>query len=149
MIKKNIIRLTESEFKHVITETIKNIFESYGNGNRTERFDLQLYDVDAFEDQELEKYFEDANVPDTVDVSLTVYEEPYDPGDYWTPPSGGERNFVNCEVDIDGKFKTILPESLYQIFIDEIESYLESNYDEYMDKIPYDNWNYNECDDDY
>lgn len=147
MNRKNVIHLTESEFKHMITETVKKIFESYGNGERTERFDLNLADVDMFENQELEEYFEDNNTPDTVYVSLTVYEEPYDSGDYFTPPSGGERSFENCEVDIDGKFKRLLPENLYHIFISEIVSYLESNYDEYMDKIPYDDWNYNEWDD--
>lgn len=139
MNKKNVIRLTESEFKYMITEAIKNIFESYDN-KRYERFDLDLADVDMFDNPELEDYFADADLPNSVDVSLTVIEEPSYEGDYNNAPYGGRIEYVGCEVDIDGSFKKELPQSLYNIFVDEITNYLKSNYEKIIDDMANDEY---------
>lgn len=142
MNRKNVIRLTESEFKHMISEAVKNIVESYRNNERTEKIDLKLWDIDSFENQQLEEFFRDAiNAPDSVFISLTVNEEPYDSGDYNNAPSGGEYYFIDCEVDINNRFKRYFGEenasNLYPIFIEEITEYLETNYDKIMRKIPH------------
>jgi hypothetical protein len=123
----------------MITEAVKNIFESYDN-KRYERFKLDLADVDMFDNPELEDYFADAELPNSVDVSLTVIEEPSYEGDYNNAPYGGGIEYVDCEVDIDGSFKKELPQSLYNIFVDEITNYLKSNYENIIDGMVNDDY---------
>ena len=59
MNRKNIIRLTESEFKNLISESVKNIVEdfyksfNFDSNRQNVRFDFNLSDLsDGFQNQE-------------------------------------------------------------------------------------------------
>lgn len=160
MNRKNIIRLTESEFKKLISESVRNIVEdfhksfNYGTNEQNVRFDFDLYDLlsNGFQNQELEEFFSYANAPKTVDVSLTVNVQSYDEGDYDTAPYGSDMAFVDCEVDVDGKFKEFFKknnmEELYNEFVKEIYSYLQANFENYVDDFMYDDYDPYEYDPD-
>lgn len=151
MNRKNIIRLTESEFKKLISESVKNIVEdfhksfNFDSNRQNVRFDFNLSDLsDGFQNQELEEFFSYSKAPETVDVSLIVDEESYDEGDYGTAPYGGDITFVDCEVDVDGKFKDFFKKNnmlkLYNEFKKEIYSYIEANCENYIDDSIYDDY---------
>ena len=141
--KKNIIRLTESELRSMIKEAVtKMITES---SESIYYADVDMYDVSNYCTPQLDDFFEEADCPETVSVELVYEIEPYDAGDYYTPPSGGDANIYDYRIDTDGKFKSILPPELYDSFIKSVESYLDNNLDEYREKI-YDDYDDDEPD---
>ena len=138
--KKQIIRLTESDLHNIITESVNRILhESYSHSEEYILIDVD--DVD-FKDERVSDFLydnQDKEFP-KVSVKLEYDIEPYDGGDYYTPPSGGYANIVRCEPDEDNQFKNIIPQELYQSFIEGIESYVYSNSDEYESQL-YDSYN--------
>ena len=61
-----------------------------------------------------------------------------------TAPYGGDITFVDCEVDVDGKFKDFFKKNnmlkLYNEFKKEIYSYIEANCENYIDDSIYDDY---------
>ena len=143
--KKQIIRLTESDLHNIITESVNRILhESYSHSE-----EYILIDVDDvnFKDERVSDFLydnQDKEFP-KVSVKLEYDIEPYDGGDYYTPPSGGYANIVRCEPDEDNQFKNIIPQELYQSFIEGIESYVYSHSEEYESQLN-DSFNDNEPD---
>ena len=132
--KKNIIRLTESELKNLIRESVKSIIAE-ANGYNTEDISVDLCYVD-FDSEELGDFLDSLDeYPDQVSCELEYSIEEYDRGDYWTPPSGGYAEIVDWSVDTDGVFKSILPPELYEIFVQSVSSYISDNTDSFAEKI--------------
>lgn len=112
----------------------KNITESSAN-QVSEVFEVDLYYVD-FTSQELSDYFENNDIPhNSVDVKMVFETYPYNGGDYFTPPSGGNVDFIDCVVDCYGEFKKILPDELYQLFIDDVRRFVDENSEGFAEEI--------------
>lgn len=138
--KKQIIRLTESDLHEIIKESVNRILHESSSYSE-EYIMVDVYDVN-FKDERVSDFLydnQDNELPQ-VSVKLEYDIEPYDGGDYYTPPSGGYANIVRCEPDEDNQFKNIIPQELYQSFIEGIESYVYSNSDEYESQL-YDSYN--------
>ena len=133
--KKQIIRLTEQDLHNIITESVNRILnESFSHSE--EYIMVDVYDVD-FKDDRVSYFlddYQDKGLP-KVSVKLEYDIEPYDGGDYYTPPSGGHASIVSCEPDYDSQFKNIIPQELYQSFIEGIEDYVYSHSDEYESQL--------------
>lgn len=137
--KKNIVRLTESELKAFIKEAIHNIISEASNNKWDSYMSIDLYDID-FDDEELDEFFENLEeCPDSVEVGIDYEIIPYDGGDYYTPPSGGEANLTNYELDVYNTFKEIMPEALYERFLTYVEKAFSKQIDDYLMEI-YDNY---------
>lgn len=136
IMKKNIIRLTESELKTMIKEAVTKIITESPFYRKppvqNDIIEVELMDLE-FSNPKLDEFFEDAQCPETVSVRVEYTVEPIDHGDYWTPPSGGEVEIENMEVDYDGVFKGIIPADLYQSFVSEVQSYVNNNWDRYSE----------------
>lgn len=134
--RKNTIRLTESELKTMIKEAVSKIITE-SPLYRKSPVQEGIIEVDLmyleFSNPQLEEFFEDAKCPETVSVRVEYTVEPFNRGDYWTPPSGGEVEMENMEVDYDGVFKNIIPADLYQSFVSEVQSYVNDNWDRYSE----------------
>lgn len=137
--EKNIIRLTESELKTMIKEVVTKIIKEASYS--TDTIEVELYYLD-FTDPKLDEFFEDAECPENVLVELQYDIEPYDGGDYWTPPSGGYANIYGYNIDCDNTFKKIIPPELYNSFLQSVEDYLNKNCDEYSERLYDDYSNY-------
>lgn len=133
MKNKNTIRLTESELKTLIKETVKKIIkESYNS--RTENYDIDLSGIYSFS-PEVDNFFENNKCPDTVSVDIDFQAEPYNPGDRWTPPSGGEWYISEIEIDTDGIFKKIMPNNVYQHFINDVNEHIMKNMRTFIENL--------------
>lgn len=141
--KKNVIRLTESELKAFIKEAVHNIISEASNKRWDSYMSIDMGDVEC--DDELADFFDNLEeCPDTVEVGIDYEIIPYDRGDYYTPPSGGEAELTNYELDVYNTFEDILPEDLYQRFLgyvdkafsNKIDNYLMEIYDDYEDYEP-------------
>ena len=97
---------------------------------------VDVYDVD-FKDERVSYFLDDNQDKELPKVSVKLeYDiEPYDGGDYYTPPSGGNASIVSCEPDYDSQFKNIIPQELYQSFIEGIENYVYSHSEEYESQL--------------
>jgi hypothetical protein len=132
--KKQLIRITESDLHQIIKESVKNIIkEGMLDNTFTNWIDIDLYDVDIPE--EIDALGEDALPYETVDAEITFREEPYDKGDYYTPPSGGEIYIVDCNIDTDGKFAQILEPNIHKLFVKSVEDYIYNHEDEIINKL--------------
>lgn len=134
--EKKIIRLTESELKTMIKEAVNKIIaESPLYRKPPVQEDIIKVNLMYLElsNPQLEEFFENTDCPETVSVRVEYTVEPIDHGDYWTPPSGGEVEMVNMEVDYDNVFKNIIPTELYQSFVSEVQSYINNNWDRYLE----------------
>ena len=127
--KRQIIRLTESDLHEIIKESVNQILKE-SSSNYHDYVSIDLLNVD-FGDERLEEFLGSLTEMPEVSVKLEFDIEPYDPGDYWTPPYGGYANIVDCTPDEDGYYKKIIPEELYQCFIDGVEKYVDENHEEY------------------
>jgi hypothetical protein len=131
---KNIIRLTESELKTMIKEAVNKIITESPLYRkpvaREDYINVELMDLE-FSNLQLDEFFAEAECPPVVKVKVKYTIEPIDRGDYWTPSSGGGIEKQDIEVDYDGTFKNIVPEDLYQIFISDIQSYVNKHWDGY------------------
>jgi hypothetical protein len=130
--KKNIVRLTESELKTMIKEAVTKIIKE--SSCYSDTVEVELYYLE-FSNPQLDEFFEDANCPESVSVEIKYDIEPYDEGDYWTPPSGGDVNIYSFNIDIDGKFKEIIPAELYDSFVQDVETYLNEHSDDYCEQL--------------
>ena len=146
MKRKNIIRLTESELKTLISESVKNILKESGirkineSSGISKNFDVDLYYVEI-SNPELDEYLSELEtLPETVSVLMNFNEEPYDAGDYYTAPSGGYFELENYEIDTDGAFKRIIPQNLYQSFIQDVASYIDSHANEFESQMDSDDY---------
>lgn len=142
--KKNVIRLTESELKAFIKEAVHNIILEASNNRWNSYMSIDIDDIDC-DDEELKEFFDNLEeCPDSVEVGIDYKIIPYDGGDYNTPPSGGEAELTNYELDVYNTFKDILPEELYQRFLgcvdrafsNQIDDYLMGIYDDYENYEP-------------
>ena len=134
MANKQIIRITESELKNIIKESVKTILKEQSNIKKiikesskdTEIFDIDLFRID-FTNPELEEFFDENDIPESVSVGMKFDYDSYDSGDYYTAPYGGHATLTDYVVDYYGKFKKILPPELYKSFIYDVNTYIENH----------------------
>lgn len=139
--KKNIIRLTESELKAFIKEAVHSIISEASNKSWDTYMSIDMGDIDY--DDELADFFDNLEeCPDTVEVGIDYEIIPYDRGDYYTPPSGGEAELTNYELDVYNTFEDILPEDLYQRFLGYVDKAFSNKIDDYLMGIYDDYENY-------
>lgn len=151
--KKNVVRLTESELKAFIKEAVHNIISEASNKQWDDYMSIDIGYVDC-DDEELVEFFDNLEeCPDSVEVGIDYEIIPYDRGDYYTPPSGGGAELTDYELDVDNTFQNILPEDLYQRFLgyvdkafsNQIDDYLMEVYDKYANYEPdYDDREYDD-----
>lgn len=136
---KRTIRLTESDLRQVIKESVTKILnESYCNTKCIED-EINISDTNG-SDILFDYLYENDITDDIVSVNIYVDNEPYDAGDYYTPPSGGA-SYSHCEVDVDGKFKQILPDEIYSELVSAVEEYIDRHSDEYVEEfVEYNDW---------
>ena len=140
--KKQIIRLTESDLHNIIKESVNRILNE-SDSNSEEYIMVDVYDVD-FKDERITDFLDDNQDKGLPKVSVKLEYDivPYDEGDYYTPPGGGYASIVSCEPDYNNQFKNIIPQELYQSFIEGIESHVYSHSDEYESQLYDDYINY-------
>lgn len=132
--KKNVIRLTETEFKKLIKESVKQtlneinekkyLHESY-NSYETLNIIVDLSEVDLNEIIS-ETLFENGINDNEVNVTLYFENTPNDRG-------GSGLLYVECDVDTDNKFKGVLSNELYDEFVEAVSNYVEYNSDDYAE----------------
>lgn len=142
---KNVIRLTESELKTIITESVKQIISEAFGKSRTSNtnvasFGVHLNDI-RFENLQLddfitENYDELPSEEVQVEISYSTYAG--DKGDYYTPPTAPYAELNDIKVDTNQVFANAMSSELYQIFIQEVDSFVENNYEDYIQEISYD-----------
>lgn len=145
MENKQIIRITESELKNIIKESVKRILKEKSNFKKiikesskgTKIFYIELFHID-FTNPELEEFFDENDIPESVSVNMKFDYHSYDSGDYYTAPSGGYATLTNYVVDYDGKFKKILPPELYKSFIHDVNTYIEKYSTEFEEDMSVD-----------
>ena len=144
---KKVITLTESEFKSLITESVKKIIrEAYGQRSSGGGFYSHDVSVDVmemtFDNPNLQKFFEDNvdTLPNNGDVKCEIGAnlEPRFRGDHENPPYGGELSLDEWAVDSDSAFKTYFEQAgmlvLYPEFVRDVEYYLDENIDDLVDE---------------
>lgn len=140
--KKNVIRLTESELKAFIKEAINNIISEASDKKWDGYMSIDIGNIDC-DDEELVDFFDNLEeCPDSVEVGIDYEIIPYDRGDYYTPPSGGGAELTDYELDVDNTFQNILPEELYQRFLGCVDKVFSNQIDDYLIKIYDDYENY-------
>lgn len=140
--KKNVVRLTESELKALIKEAVHNIISEASNNRWDGYMSIDIRDIDC-DDEELEAFFENLEeYPDSVEVGIDYEIMPYNGGDYYTPPSGGGAELTNYELDVYNTFKEIMPEDLYQRFLGYVDKAFSNKIDDYLMRIYDDYENY-------
>ena len=73
------------------------------------------------------------DAPNQISIKFEYEIIPYDGGDYYTPPEGGYAEIHGYEIDEDGAYKAIMPTEIYQIFVSEVTSYIDSNIGRFED----------------
>lgn len=141
---KKTIHLTESELKTMIKEAVNKILTE---SQKYYTWDINVNMGDIMFEGDLDNFLEDMyenemDVPESVSVVLEYEMEPYDAGDYWTPPSGGGCNIIDFEIDPSNEFKSIIPNALYEEFITVVSKYVNKNMESYCEQI----CKYHECD---
>lgn len=140
--KKNVVRLTESELKAFIKEAVHNIISEASNNKWDSYMSIDLYDIDC-DDEELGAFFENLEeYPDSVEVGIDYEIIPYNGGDYYTPPSGGGAELTNYELDVYNTFKEIMPEDLYQRFLGYVDKAFSNKIEDYLMRIYDEHKNY-------
>ena len=137
MYNKKIIRLTESEFKTIIKESISTILENINDKKllkESEIINVDLYDIDTSDYPELDEYLQDANIPDSISVEMMFDENESDNGDYYTPSTSAYFSLYDYNIDINGEFKKYLPEELYDSFINCVSELIERNKSAYEEE---------------
>ena len=142
MANKQIIRITESELKNIIKESVKTILKEQSSikkiikesSKETKIFDIDLFHID-FTNPELEEFFDENDIPESVSVGMRFDSNSYDSGDYYTPESGGYVTLTDYVVDYDGEFKKILPPELYKSFIHDVNTYIEKYSDDFEEDM--------------
>lgn len=140
--KKNVVRLTESELKALIKEAVHNIISEASNNRWDSYMSIDIRDIDC-DDEELGAFFDNLEeYPDSVEVGIDYEIIPYNGGDYYTPPSGGGAELTNYELDVYNTFKEIMPEDLYQRFLGYVDKAFSNKIDDYLMRIYDDYENY-------
>lgn len=134
---KKTIHLTESELKTMIKEAVNKILTE---SQKYYTWDINVDIGDIMFEGDLDNFLEgiyenEKDTPGSVSVVLEYKMEPYDAGDYWTPPSGGGCDIIDFEVDPSGKFKSIIPNALYEEFITVVSKYVNKNMELYCEEI--------------
>ena len=153
MKSKNTICLTENQFKVMISEAIRNVInelhsnqsllKEYNTYSKTDIISVDLADVEF--SKNLDEFFLESpyeTMPDKVDVEVTFQEIPYDGGDYYNEPSGGYLEYEGCSVDYYDEYKKLLPPDLYNVFLEDVESYVECNWEKIAETIDTDDYPY-------
>jgi hypothetical protein len=138
MNRKKTIRLTESEFKNIIKESVKYIIENYNRNDilkESETFDVDLSDIDSSSYPELDEFLQDAKMPDTIKVDMDFDIDYGDEGDYWTAPTGSSCRLIDYHIDSYGDFKQYVPEELYNEFIECVGDSIERNSSYYEEEV--------------
>lgn len=144
---KKVITLTESEFKSLITESVKKIIrEAYGQKPSGGGFYSHDVSVDVmeitFDNPNLQQFFNEnvESLPNNGEVKCEIGAnfEPGFRGDYDNPPYGSTLSLDEWAVDTDSAFKTYFEEvgmsELYEEFVREVEYYLDENIDDLVDE---------------
>lgn len=107
----------------------KEMNEAY-NRHSTITIPIDLGYVD-FSNQDLNDFLDENydNIPDCVEVEFEYKYIPYTPATYWQPAEGDEIELYDIKVLAD-EFANIIPQELFTVFVDTIESYAETNYEE-------------------
>lgn len=137
--KKNIIHLTESELYGLIQESVKKIL-SEGRGYYTESLYIDLNNVDIT-DERLLDFLENVDEYPEIEVTFKYTINPYNPGDYYNPPEGGDAEIDDWEYESDNMFKKALSPELYELLISFVDDYIEENrsyYANYLYELPSD-----------
>lgn len=131
--KKNVIRLTESELRGLIQESVKKILsESMGGSEVSEYIPLDNLDLD---DTLLDFFDTCDRCPEEVEVTINyTYEAPYH-GDYDNAPYAGGVDINDWNADASGIFRGILPNELYGQFIDAVNTYMDENLSDIENEI--------------
>jgi hypothetical protein len=139
-----IVRLTESELKNIIMESVKNILREGASSRDYKTIVLSIGDFD-YENEALNEWISDNwdSLPtEDVEIGIDFTYVPEDKGDYWTPPSGGYIEVYDVTVTSDQTFEYIrqhLGEEAVNEIISTIKSYADHNAEEL---IQYDNYDY-------
>jgi hypothetical protein len=118
--------------EHTSYHKTKHLHESYNNVECIED-EINISDTNG-SDILFDYLYENNITDDIVSVKVYVDNEPYDAGDYYTPPSGGA-SYSHCEVDVDGKFKRILPDEIYSELVSAVEEYIDRHSDDYAEQV--------------
>jgi hypothetical protein len=145
MNRKNVIRLTESEFKNLISETVKNIVESYSNDyflnenieyNGNGEFVIFIDNLDYSNHPELEKYF--LSISDKLEenynlmvINVKVYYDTYKGrhGNYATyeEPIAPSYDIIDYDYEINPELKNMMDTEIYNSFNKFIDEYIYNN----------------------
>lgn len=110
----------------------KHLHESY---DYTECIEDEVYISETNVSEQLINFLNDNDIEDdAVNVKIYIDVQPYDAGDYLTEPSGGV-SYDGCDVDIDGKFKQVLPDELYIEMVSAVREFVEMNSDTYVERV--------------
>lgn len=132
------------KLKESIDNALKSVLKEFKNNYRlneiSDYLDNKEYCIDILDIEfpdPIERILEEVADKNyrTVSVNVIFRIYPYDKGDYYTEPSGGPE-YETCEVDVDGKFRNIIPEEYYEAFKECIAVYVEDKSDNYYKDFP-------------
>lgn len=127
-IKNKPIKMTESQFKTFIKESVTSVLKEMGFKKRlnerasTRRVDIEIDTYYLNLGEEIEMALEE--YPANVEAKVEFEKYPYRPATRETPAEGGYWEFVSCNVDRKGVFKSALTPEQYQIFVNKVEEYI-------------------------
>lgn len=150
------IRLTESELKNMIiesvqkilneginptndsnwsnypmTESILNEYKSSKKGYSTTTVDIDLFYIEFPEP--LNNFMENNIIPDTIEVEISYLYNEYTPATYWQPAEGGDFEYY-CSDVLTQPFENVIPQEMMQTFIDTIAEYVDDNIDSLFER---------------
>jgi hypothetical protein len=146
MKKNNTIRLTESEFKSLIKESVKQVLNCNLKNcslikeeiihKSDNEFILLAYDIDYSDNPKLKQFFDNApeGIEDFMDVDIISYYETYEgrPGNYATyeEPIPASYEIYDYDYKINQELKNFMDDDIYNEFNKYIDDYISSNLDE-------------------
>lgn len=145
IMKKQLIRLTEGDLHKIINESVKKILNEMGSNTTTSYATVDVGDIIDAGNEVLCDWFETEcpiDAPNEISIKFEYEIIPYDGGDYYTPPEGGYAEIHNYEMDGDDTYKAIMPTEIYQLFVSEVNSYVDSNLERFEEKFYEDYENY-------
>ena len=126
---KRTVRLTESELKRMIVESVKNVLKEGFNETVEKEVYFPLADA-LYDDENWEMWFRRYSnefPDDIVDATVWYYSTPEDPGDDWTAPNGGSVYVQDVEIhenELTDYLKSVLDEETYLQIIQMCESFV-------------------------
>lgn len=154
-IKNKPIKMTESQFKAFIKESVANVLNEMGfkkrinesSGYEELETEIEVDFLKCAQTGEIAQLLDSDKLPWTVNVILYLEWIPYDKGDYYTPPYGGFSEIQDIKVDTTGEFKAVLSPELYGVFVNEVKEYVYDNEEKLIGnhdedrRYGYDQWN--------